>query len=127
LAGSLLAPLRCAGPCQFQCRATWPPSRYPSPSRKLPSHLPFGRAIYLRPAELHALGDSALETRFYPLSDHGPVKFSEGAGLWEKELAHRGCCVDGLLVNPRCDTCGKAVSPVENHVADGENTAFGKE
>jgi hypothetical protein len=24
LAGSLLAPLRCAGPCQFRCRATWP-------------------------------------------------------------------------------------------------------
>jgi len=28
LAGSLLAPLRCAGPCQFRCRATWQPSRY---------------------------------------------------------------------------------------------------
>src|SRR6516162_6681523 len=25
LAGSLLAPLRCAAPCQFRCRATWPP------------------------------------------------------------------------------------------------------
>jgi len=29
----LLAPLRCAGPCQFRCRATWQPSRYPSPSQ----------------------------------------------------------------------------------------------
>jgi len=48
--------------------------------RKLLSHLPFGRAIYLRSAELHALGDGALETCFDPLSDHGPLKFSEGAG-----------------------------------------------
>src|SRR5262249_43739719 len=32
--------------------------------RKLLSHLPFGRAIYLRPAELHALGDGALEPCF---------------------------------------------------------------
>src|SRR5262245_26964859 len=29
--------------------------------RKLLSHLPFGRAIYLRPAELHALGDGAAD------------------------------------------------------------------
>jgi len=33
LAGSLLAPLRCAGPCQSRCRATWQPSRYPRPSQ----------------------------------------------------------------------------------------------
>src|SRR4029077_14168850 len=31
LAGSLLAPLRCAGPCQSRARATWPPSRCPHP------------------------------------------------------------------------------------------------
>ena len=33
LAGSLLAPLRCAAPCQSRSRATWPPSRYPHPSQ----------------------------------------------------------------------------------------------
>src|SRR5262249_44549373 len=29
LAGSLIAPLRCAAPCQFRCRVISPPSRYP--------------------------------------------------------------------------------------------------
>jgi len=48
--------------------------------RKLVSHLAFGCAVDLRSAELHALGDGALETCFDPLSDHGPLKFSEGAG-----------------------------------------------
>src|SRR5262249_60537326 len=33
LAGSLLAPLRCAAPCPSRARATWPLSRYPSPSQ----------------------------------------------------------------------------------------------
>src|SRR5262249_60597208 len=33
LAGSLLAPLRCAGPCQSRARAISPPSRYPHPSQ----------------------------------------------------------------------------------------------
>src|SRR6516165_4300361 len=33
LAGALLAPLRCAAPCQSRSRATWPPSKYPHPSR----------------------------------------------------------------------------------------------
>ena len=32
--------------------------------RKLLSHLPFRRAVYLRPVELHGLGDGALETYF---------------------------------------------------------------
>ena len=49
--------------------------------RKLLSHPPLGRAVDLRSAELHALGDGALETCFDPLSDHGPLKFSEGARL----------------------------------------------
>src|SRR5262249_46296425 len=65
LAGSLLAPLRCAAPCQCRSRATWLPSRYPYLS-KLLSHLPFGRAVYLRPGELHALRNSALQTCFDP-------------------------------------------------------------
>ena len=30
--------------------------------RKLLSHLAFGRVVYLRPTELHALGNGALET-----------------------------------------------------------------
>src|SRR6516162_3894973 len=48
--------------------------------RKLLSHLPFGRAIYLRPAELHALSNAALEPCFDPLPDHRPLKLSKGAG-----------------------------------------------
>jgi hypothetical protein len=47
--------------------------------RKLPSHLPFGRAVYLRPTQLHALSDGALEPCFYSLADHRPLKFSKGA------------------------------------------------
>src|SRR5262245_1650373 len=78
LAGSLLAPLRCAAPCQFRCRATWPPQDSQA-LRKLLSHLPLSRAVYLRPAELHALRDGALETCFYSLADHRPLKLSKGA------------------------------------------------
>ena len=66
--------------------------------RKLLSHLAFGRAVYLRPTELHALGDGALETCFDSLANHGPLKFSKGASNLENELAHRGRRVDGLLV-----------------------------
>src|SRR5262249_5893288 len=33
LAGSLLAPLRCAAPCQSRSPVTWPPSRYQHPSQ----------------------------------------------------------------------------------------------
>src|SRR6516165_5730567 len=66
--------------------------------RKLPSHLPLGRAVYLRPAELHALGDSALEARFDALADHRPLELSERAGDLENELAHRRRRVDGLLI-----------------------------
>ena len=47
--------------------------------RKLVSHLAFDRAVYLRPAELHALGDSALETCFDPLANHRALKFSKRA------------------------------------------------
>jgi hypothetical protein len=57
--------------------------------RKLLSHLAFGRAVYLRPAELHALGDGALEACFDSLANHGPLKFSKGASDLENELAHR--------------------------------------
>ena len=46
--------------------------------RKLVSHLPFGRTIYLRPAEFHALRYRALETCFDPLADHRPLKLSKG-------------------------------------------------
>ena len=66
--------------------------------RKLLSHLPFGHTVYLRPAELHALGDRALEARFYSLANHRPLEFSKGAGYLENKLAHRGRRVDGLLV-----------------------------
>src|SRR6516225_9753618 len=44
------ARLRCDGPCQSRSRATSPPQDAHA-LRKLLSHLPFGRAIYLRPAE----------------------------------------------------------------------------
>src|SRR5215468_10963059 len=56
--------------------------------RKLVSHLPFGRTIYLRPAELHALSNRALKA--------GALKLSERAGDLENELAHRRRRVDGL-------------------------------
>src|SRR5262245_830458 len=46
--------------------------------RKLLTYLPFGRAVYLRPSELHALGDGALEARFDRLADHRPLKLSKG-------------------------------------------------
>ena len=62
------------------------------------SHLAFGRAVYLRPAELHALGDGALEARFNSLPNLGPLKFSKGACYLKNELANWGRCVDGLLV-----------------------------
>jgi hypothetical protein len=58
----------------------------------------FGRAVYLRPAELHALGDGALETCLYPLANHRPLEFSKGASYLENELAHGCRRVDGLLV-----------------------------
>src|SRR5262245_51322801 len=45
--------------------------------RKLLLHLAFGRAVDLRPAELNALGHGALESCFYSLSDHAPLKFSK--------------------------------------------------
>jgi hypothetical protein len=43
--------------------------------RKLLSDLSLGRAVYLRPPELHALGDRALE----PVADHRQLKFGKGA------------------------------------------------
>src|SRR5262245_4942396 len=72
--------------------------------RKLLSHLPFGHAVYLRPAELYALSDGALEAGFDALADHCALKLSERAGDLENELAHRRRRVDGLLIqiqNPR--------------------------
>jgi len=48
LADSLLAPLRCAAPCQFRCRETWQPSRYPHLSRAASSVAPLPRHITRR-------------------------------------------------------------------------------
>src|SRR5215831_5073086 len=48
LAGSLLAPLRCAAPCHSRSRATWPPSRYPSPSQA--AFAPCVRSLIPQPA-----------------------------------------------------------------------------
>src|SRR5262249_37561558 len=66
--------------------------------RKLVSDLAFGRAVYLRPAELHALSDGALEACFDPLANHCALKLSKGAGDLENELAHRRGRVDSLLI-----------------------------
>src|SRR6516165_3415809 len=66
--------------------------------RKLLSHLPFGRAVDLRPAELHALRYGALEAGFDSLGNHCALKLSERAGDLKNELAHRRRRVDGLLV-----------------------------
>ena len=89
-------------PSSFEMRCTVP---VPIPSDlatfkipKLLSHLAFGRAVYLRPAELHALGNSALEARFDALANQRPLELSERAGDLENELAHRRRRVDGLLV-----------------------------
>src|SRR5262245_48335336 len=66
---SLLRPSRahCSLLCDALHRASPEPERLghlqdTHTLRKLLSHLPFGRDVYLRPAELHALGDGALET-----------------------------------------------------------------
>ena len=48
--------------------------------RKLLPHLPFGRAVYLRSAEFHALSDGALEAGFDSLANHCALKLSERAG-----------------------------------------------
>jgi hypothetical protein len=48
--------------------------------RKLVSHLPFGRTIYLVPAEFHALRYRALETCFDSWADHRPLELRKGAG-----------------------------------------------
>ena len=66
--------------------------------RKLPSHLPLGRAVDLRATEFHALGDRALEPSFDTLADHRPLKLGKGARHLENELAHRRGRVDGLLI-----------------------------
>jgi hypothetical protein len=50
-----------------------------APISKLLSDLPLGRAVYLRPPELHALGDRALEPCSDPVADHRPLKFGKGA------------------------------------------------
>src|SRR5262249_3717503 len=71
LAGSLLAPLRCAEPCQSRSRATWPPSRYSDLSQA--AFAPSARSRCL-----HALGEGPLNVashrwtwppRWFPLDD----------------------------------------------------------
>jgi hypothetical protein len=47
---------------------------------KLSSHLPFGRAVYLRPTKPHALGDGSLEPGFDPLPNHRALELSKGSG-----------------------------------------------
>src|SRR5262245_62346646 len=82
--------------------------------RKPLSHLPLGGAVYLRPAELHALGDGALEACVDALTDHRPLKLSKGASDLEHELAHRGRRVDGLLVQVQVHaTCFEVLDRVE--------------
>ena len=64
----------------------------------MPFYLALNRAVYLRAAELHALGDGSLEPQLHALSNHAAFKFRKGAGHLENQLAHRGCRIDGLLV-----------------------------
>jgi len=52
-------------------------SRYQSHSQLL---LPLGRAVDLRPAELHALSNRSLEAGFGSLANHCALKLSERAG-----------------------------------------------
>src|SRR5215471_10463076 len=48
--------------------------------RKLVSHLPFDRTIYLGPAEFHALRHGTLEPCFDALANHRPLELGKGAG-----------------------------------------------
>jgi hypothetical protein len=55
----------------------------PRSLRKLPSHLPFGRAVYLRPTKPHALGNGSLEPGLDPLPNHRALELSKGSGHLE--------------------------------------------
>jgi hypothetical protein len=55
----------------------------PRSLRKLPSHFPFGRAVYLRPTKPHALGDGSLEPGLDPLPNHRALELSKGSGHLE--------------------------------------------
>src|SRR5215813_15398959 len=57
--------------------------------RKLLSNLPFHRTVYLRPAELHALSNRALEAGFDSLANHCALKLSERAGDLEDRKSTR--------------------------------------
>ena len=52
--------------------------KIPTPFASCFRTLAFGRAVYLRPTELHALGNGALEACFDSLANHAPLKFSKG-------------------------------------------------
>src|SRR5262245_48975980 len=54
--------------------------------RKLLSNLPFGRTVYLRPAELHAVSNRTLEARFDAFANRCALKLSERAGDMQNEL-----------------------------------------
>jgi hypothetical protein len=56
------------------------PSDLTQALRKLLSHLPFCRAVYLRTAELHALGNRSLEAGFDSLANYCALKLSERTG-----------------------------------------------
>jgi hypothetical protein len=58
-------------------------SQDPYSLRKLPSQLPFSRAVYLRPPELHALSNSSLESGLDPLPNHRALELSKGSGHLE--------------------------------------------
>src|SRR6516225_7435795 len=94
--------------------------------RKLLSHLAFGRAVYLRPAELHALSDSALEAGFDSLANHCALKLSERAGDLENELAHRRRRVDGLLVQIQIHAAGFEVLDRVEQVNEGTAQAVNR-
>src|SRR6478672_1383778 len=55
----------------------------PRSLRKLPTHLPFGRVVYLRPTKPHALGDGSLESGLDPLPNHRALELSKGSGQLE--------------------------------------------
>src|SRR4051812_36456233 len=50
---------------------------------KLSSHLPLGRAVYLRPTKPHALGDGSLEPGLDPLPNHRALELSKGSAHLE--------------------------------------------
>jgi len=83
--------------------------------RKLLSHLAFGRAVYLRPAEPHALGDGALETCFDSLANHDRSNSAKAPVTWKTSLpigvVVSIACWSGYKSTPHASRCCITIQP----------------